>query len=161
EDHGGIVAARFSRDGGTLVTIGIDGAISVRDPHTWAFRRTLAGGVSGDDPIDQGLYLSAHGEYLLTTRDGQPRLWHLPSSTLIGTFPRKPGTAVAGQDLGDQLVLATVDGDAVHVWNLDVATWPAIACRAAGRNLSAREWAQFGPRGAPYRSTCPEWPAAS
>ncbi|MGD9753532.1 MAG: BTAD domain-containing putative transcriptional regulator, partial [Acidimicrobiia bacterium] len=82
EDHGGIVAARFSRDGGTLVTIGIDGAISVRDPHTWAFRRTLAGGVSGDDPIDQGLYLSAHGEYLLTTRDGQPRLWHLPSSTL-------------------------------------------------------------------------------
>ena len=160
-DHGGVVAARFSRDGSTLVTLGTDGTISLRHPRTWEFQRALSGGVSSRELLGFGLALSQNGEYLLTTRDSKPRLWHLPSSTLIGAFPHKSGLVAGANDLGEQLRLATLDDQRVYFWNLDVSTWPQIACKAAGRNLSRAEWEQFGPKGVPYQSTCPQWAAAA
>ena len=42
---------------------------------------------------------------------------------------------------------------------LDPDEWQAIACRAAGRNLTRAEWAEYlGDE--IYRATCPEWPPA-
>ena len=161
DDHGGVIAARFSRDGSTLVTLGNDGTISLRDPTTWAFVRSIAGGVSSRDNLDLGLYLSENGEYLVTTRDGKPRLWHLPTSTMIGAFPHTSGRTASGNDLGHQVQLVTLADEKVYVWNLDVTSWPHIACRAAGRNLTRDEWDQFGPKNVPYQQTCPDWPAAS
>ncbi|MGD9753507.1 MAG: hypothetical protein AB7W59_21135 [Acidimicrobiia bacterium] len=158
-DHHGIIAARFGQDGNTLVTLGTDGSIALRDPQTWAFLRMLSGGISGTDSLDTGLYLSADGRYLLTTRDGKPRLWDLPSATLIGTFPHRAGLTASGNDLGAQLRLVTLDAGYALSWNLDVTAWPALACRAAGRNLTEDEWRQFGPRSTPYRATCPQWPS--
>jgi WD40 repeat protein len=158
-DHGGVIAARFSRDGATLVSLGIDGTIALRDPRTWEVVRVLAGGVSATDNLDLGLHLSADGQYLLTTRDRRPRLWHLPSATVIGSFPHRTGLLATGMDLGPQLRLVTMDDEHGLIWNLDVASWPEIACRAAGRNLSQAEWAQFGPKDVPYQSTCAQWPA--
>jgi hypothetical protein len=55
--------------------------------------------------------------------------------------------------------LATVVDDTVVMWNLDLDAWPEIACRAAGRNMTAAEWEEFGPQDEPYRATCPQWPA--
>ncbi|MFN0089729.1 MAG: AAA family ATPase [Acidimicrobiales bacterium] len=157
-DNGGVVAARFSRDGRVLVTLAIDGAIHERDPDTWAVKRTIAGGTSSSDNLDLGLYLSPDGAYLVTTRDARPRLWRLPTATLVGSFPHKNGLTASGADLGDQLQLVTLDDANVLLWNLDVTTWPAIACRAAGRNLTQAEWKQFGPKDVPRQQTCPQWP---
>jgi hypothetical protein len=33
-----------------------------------------------------------------------------------------------------------------------------LACRTAGRNMTAAEWQQFGTRDQPYRPTCEQWP---
>jgi hypothetical protein len=51
--------------------------------------------------------------------------------------------------------------DSATEWNLDVDTWEAIACHAAGRNLTRDEWAEFLGDDTPYRATCAEWPPAS
>ena len=90
-----------------------------------------------------------------------PRLWHLPASTLIGSFPHRSGLVAGGSDLDDRLQLATVLDDKVLVWNLDVDSWAVIACGAAGRNLTADEWQQFGSRNVPHQQTCPQWAAAA
>jgi WD40 repeat protein len=160
-DHGGVIAAGFSDDGMTLVTLGIDGTIALRDAQTWAFVREIAGGVSATDNLDPGVYLSADGVFLLTTRDTQPRLWHLPSGTVIGAFPHRAGLVASGVGIGPQLRLVTMEGDHALIWNLEVTSWPDIACRAAGRNFTSAEWAQFGPKGVPYAATCAQWPAAA
>jgi hypothetical protein len=51
--------------------------------------------------------------------------------------------------------------DSATEWDLDVDTWEAIACHAAGRNLTRDEWAEFLGDDTPYRATCAEWPPAS
>jgi hypothetical protein len=47
------------------------------------------------------------------------------------------------------------------IWDLDVDSWPQIACRAVGRNMTIEEWEQHGPKSVdePYNATCPQWPA--
>ena len=99
--------------------------------------------------------------YLLTVRDQTPRLWHVPTGTDLGTFPHDPGRIPGGSDGETVVGLATlVDDRALH-WNLDVDTWPEIACRAAGRNLTTEEWEQFGPEESDYPTTCSQWAGAS
>ena len=44
------------------------------------------------------------------------------------------------------------------MWNLDTDSWFGIACQAAGRNLTEREWERVGPRDSDYVATCPQWP---
>ena len=147
----GIVAVRYSPDGSTLATIGDDGRITLRDPITNAPRRTLVGssyGTLGDAP----LWFSADGRYALSGSDGKARLWDLRAAVQIGDpFPNDDDFQLDGND---GLKLLTAVGDHMLLWNLDPATWLAIACRAAGRNLSAEEWRTFGPAGEPYHQTC-------
>jgi WD40 repeat protein len=161
DDHAGAVVTRFSRDGATLVTLGTDGSIAVRDPDTYVVQRVVSGGTSAADALSNGVYIGHDGQYFVTTRDAAPRLWHLPTATLIGSFPHTSGLVAAGNDLGDRLLLTTLLGEHVLIWNLDVDSWSAIACRAAGRNLTAEEWRQFGPKDVPYQQTCPQWAAAA
>jgi DNA-binding SARP family transcriptional activator/WD40 repeat protein len=49
--------------------------------------------------------------------------------------------------------------DTSVVWDLDPDDWQAAACRAAGRNLTHAEWAEFLGPDEPYRLTCPTFPA--
>jgi WD40 repeat protein len=58
----------------------------------------------------------------------------------------------------DGKVLVAGDGTRMVHWNIDQATWPAIACEAAGRNLARAEWARYLPNAGPYRATCPDHP---
>jgi WD40 repeat protein len=60
---------------------------------------------------------------------------------------------------GSRRRLVTADASTTWLWNLDETTWPDVACAAAGRNFTRAEWLQLGPRGEPYRVTCPRWPA--
>ena len=54
--------------------------------------------------------------------------------------------------------LITTTPNQLLAWNLDVKTWPAVACEAAGRNLTLDEWERFGPD-EPYHATCDQWPS--
>ena len=143
---GGATTARFSRDGSILVTRGVSGTIAVRDPVTFDVIRTIEGGTSAAEGLAPGPYISPDGEYLLTVKESVPRLWHLPSRTVIGTFPHEAGLVASGNDKGDELRMVSLLGDHALLWNLDVDTWPEIACRAGGRNLSVAEWKSSGPR---------------
>jgi hypothetical protein len=74
-----------------------------------------------------------------------------------GRFPHDLAWAATMASQTNQL--ATVVDGALVVWNIDLDSWPDLACRAAGRNLTRAEWEQFGPAGA-YHATCDRWPSA-
>jgi WD40 repeat protein len=59
---------------------------------------------------------------------------------------------------GDGRRLVTIGPDGITVWNYDIDSWPEIACELAGRNLTATEWEQVGPRTVGYRATCDQYP---
>ncbi len=155
-DLGPVVVAGFSPDGRRLATVDPSGAITIRDATTFAAERVLLG---ANPPNDVGgtISWSPDGSVLLSQFDIQPRLWDVETGRQLGDpFPNDPEVTY-GTTWGTSLVTA-VD-DRVHVWNLDLSAWPEIACQAAGRNMTDNEWEQFGPRGEPYRVTCPQYPA--
>ena len=45
----------------------------------------------------------------------------------------------------------------LFLWDLNVESWKARACRRANRNLTASEWNKFIGPGMPYHSTCPDF----
>ena len=45
-----------------------------------------------------------------------------------------------------------------QIWDLDPDHWIEAACRLAGRNLTAEEWATNIGDLAEYRPTCPQLP---
>jgi hypothetical protein len=65
------------------------------------------------------------------------------------------GTAIRGDGL--EAAVATDQG--IVIWDLDPDHWVDAACQIAGRNLTRIEWAQYVGDLAPYRSTCPAYPA--
>jgi WD40 repeat protein len=109
--------------------------------------------------------------------DGTVLLWDLPTGRALGTL-RAGSTAVSGLAFssdGTRLASAVEapvlqvgeDGfldrppavPSVLLWNLDLESWSAEACRVAGRNLSVAEWARYVGPELPYRSACPQFTA--
>lgn len=153
---GGVVAASFSSDGDMLVVIGGRGAVHLVDAHSFELRRELEEADVSSSTIALPPVLTDDGRWLFSAADGVARLWHLDSGRQLGKpFPSDPDGRPFGVADRDLLRLVTpVAGDAL-VWNLDTTSWPALACRAAGRNMTESEWATFGPRDTEYRPTCP------
>jgi len=151
-----VVALRFSPNGQLLVTVTRSGRIDLRDPETFEVSRSLLG-TGGVEVVDGPIWFSGDGRHTLIAGDGAARLWNLEIGAQVGdVFPNDPDIRIGGQDGAPRLITGV--GDHFLVWNVDPDTWPAIACRAAGRNMTLEEWEQFGPQGEPYRATCPEWP---
>lgn len=87
--------------------------------------------------------------------DGTVRLWDVGTRRPLGRpIPTDPGTVPRFLP-GKELRLLTVQAGRVHVWNLDPGSLADAACFAAGRNLTRDEWVDLGPKGEPYRQTCP------
>ncbi len=92
--------------------------------------------------------------------NGNVRVWDRESGDQIGNEIQIPR-----QQFGLDMTTAR-DGDLIGVsrdsefalWNYDIESWPALACNIAGRNMTQREWADFGPQGVEYRVTCPQFP---
>ncbi len=157
---GGLTTMTFSADGKLLVTRDDAGSIDLRDPETFEIFDSLPGGVTTAEALGWDPYISADSRYVLTTKEQRPRLWDLEARMPIGTFPSDEGLVPDASAGADRLNLVTTLGDYAMVWNLNTDEWPEIACRAAGRNLTADEWEKFGPVDEPYRATCEEWPSA-
>ena len=87
--------------------------------------------------------------------DGTVRLWDVGTCRPLGRpIPADPGTVPRFLP-GKELRLLTVEAGRVNVWNLDPGSLADAACFAAGRNLTRDEWVDLGPKGEPYRQTCP------
>lgn len=151
----GTVAVSYSPDGRHLATVASDGTIALRDPISMVMLRSLVGSGSADS---SGLAWTLDGRFLLSTFDHRSaRLWDVESGTQIGDpFPNNASQSAATAT-SEVLPLVTTTTEAVRVWNLDTSTWPDLACRVAGRNMTKAEWDQFGPRDTDYRATCPQY----
>jgi len=92
--------------------------------------------------------------------NGNVRVWDRESGDQIGSE-----IEVDRQTVGGLEMTTARDGDIIGVslnteyalWNYDFDSWPALACDIAGRNMTQREWADFGPQGVEYRVTCPQF----
>jgi WD40 repeat protein len=153
----GVRVARYSPDDEYLVTVDELGLMSFRDPQTGNVLRTIAGAAGVTNTAGVSIAFSRDGELMVTSFDGNIRLWDVASGSQIGvSFPHDVGV-IAGFAESGILQLVTSVGPEMLIWNLDTSTWSDIACHAAGRNMTRAEWEQFGPRDTEYRATCPEY----
>ena len=95
--------------------------------------------------------------------NGNVRVWDRATGDQIGREiaigRQSSGTGVAAARDGD-LVGILLDTE-FAIWNYDLDSWPELACDIAGRNMTPSEWDDFGPQGAEYRATCPQFPSGA
>jgi WD40 repeat protein len=150
-----VVQLAYTPDEKSVVTVGADGKIVMRDAITFQPTGKEFVGNRSTGSGDFGPWFTADGKYLVTISDSQGRMWDVASATQIGSvFPSTDGWS--GMSSPNAKYLATGTGDRIVRWNLDVTAWELIACRAAGRNLTTGEWKRYGPRDVPYHATCPD-----
>ena len=156
---GEVAWARFSGDGQVLATVAPGGEVTIRDGTTFEPIRRLT--VSDQISPWMTMGFSDDGRFLVTVHPTGGRLWDVATGALVGqvipTLENTAPSSVPGRHPG----LVTASERWVELWDFDVDQWPAIACHAAGRNLTRAEWDEFGPRDQPYHATCPEWPEAT
>ena len=151
-----ISVANWSQDGTLLATADfVGGSIVVRDGTTFEVVRSIDSPSFGVETWnDAALIFSADNQFLLTNIDNEGQFWDVASGERIGRpFPNHP-QANSGVNWGTHPQLITTTENSALVWNLNVDTWPALACRAAGSEITAQEWAQWGPNDEPYRRLC-------
>ncbi len=118
--------------------------------------RTMVGSLGVGNTWSNGALLFSHdNRLLLTNLAGPGRLWDVETGAQIGDpFPNLKGVN-PGSNVGEnglQLITGTERG--ALIWNLDTDSWPEIACRAAGSNLTEDEWAQWGPTRRALSASC-------
>ena len=149
-----VTTVAFTPDGHTLAVGDDSGAIGVIDVASGRFEQELFRGNRGAINL---LSYTADGTRLLAA-SGDGLLWWYDVAT-----GQPIGEPLAGNPTGfsfdsgvQHVVAASAEG--LRVWNFDVETWPELACRRAGRNLTEDEWDRYLPPGEPYRVTCGEFP---
>lgn len=152
-----VTEAVFSPDGRYLLTGDFSGKVIVRDAETFQPVGTeLIVGTSGlGAEGGRALQFTADGQYLVSTL-GPPVLVDVATWTAVGgPFPSKQGFQLGVPD--GARYLPTVTDESAVVWTLDPERWSAIACQAAGRNLTPAEWRQYGPTDRELTPTCRQW----
>ncbi|NNE94960.1 MAG: PQQ-binding-like beta-propeller repeat protein, partial [Acidimicrobiales bacterium] len=156
---GGILEVAYSPDGRYLASRDGNASLDIRDPDSLEILFSIETGGGAVEELGYGPIWSKDSRYLLTVKDGNPRLWNVEERALAGAFPNDPGFLARGFASADYPQLVTVRDDNLQFWNTDPGGWYDIACEAAGRNLTQTEWEQFGPTDAEYEPTCPQWPS--
>jgi DNA-binding SARP family transcriptional activator/WD40 repeat protein/energy-coupling factor transporter ATP-binding protein EcfA2 len=151
-----VVTAAFTPDG-SVVAIGRSGRVWLLDGETLAVIGEFDEAGAATAALSRPPVVTADGRWMFSASDGFARVWHLESGLQMGKpFPADPGgTPWATADADLLRMVTPYRGDAL-IWNLDMEGWAALACRAAGRNMTVEEWVTFGPQDAEHRQTCPE-----
>jgi DNA-binding SARP family transcriptional activator/WD40 repeat protein len=142
--------ARFSTDGAYVFSSDRAGLLSIRDADTLAVVGTALGhrdiAFMDGDPRT-GLVISGG------TADRTARLWAFQDGNPVQIG--RPFPSAIFPVTGPGLFVTRSLDDQVWLWDIDASGWLATACRAAGRNLTAAEWQQYGPQDQPFHATCP------
>jgi TIR domain/WD domain, G-beta repeat len=150
--YGATLSLLFTPDGLGIETAGGDGFTTMWDVETGNQLLTLKAGqkaaLSVAMTADQRLMAVGSGDNVV-------RLWDMTSGIEIGLPLANFTDWVYGVDFNPAgTTLASVSGDgSVVLWDVNVESWLARACAAAGRNLTQEEWDNFFPDLA-YEETC-------
>lgn len=160
ETPGGIQSAAFTPDD-SIVTVGADGSVVEIDPSVGRAVRELddAGNAAGERAVPPRF--SPDGTLMYSATDGAARIWHVPSGRRLGTLPSDSGEVPSATEDDDRLRVVTPVAGRALIWDLEADGWIEVACAAAGRDMTATEWAAHGPRDADHRSTCANTEEAS
>lgn len=90
-----------------------------------------------------------------------PPSWTTPGPGSASSWPGSRTGGIAGFDPGSTTLASIGDDGAVLLWDVDVDSWRARACRLAKRNLTRSEWDRYVGAGTAYRRTCPAYPAGT
>jgi WD40 repeat protein len=161
-----IKSVAFSSDGKTLASASgqNDGTIKLWDVAT---RQQLGRDFAGYVTEMKKIIFNPDGKTLASTSDRSPDgkvykifLWDVATHQLIGQ-PLNAHTDFIG-DIAfspDGQMLASSGGDsALRLWDMNLESWAARACRLANRNLTRQEWERYFPN-EDYQKTCPDLPA--
>lgn len=146
------VWASFSPDASRLVVTGADGQVGVVrvDSVEWLAPPLYAHRGEAD-----AAEWAADGSLFATSAaDGRIGLWDGPTGAFLGAIDAGLGDDDGSVRFDGTDVVVDAHGTETFRFDTRVAGWIAFACRVAGRNLTAEEWAAtFGDEG--YRETCP------
>jgi WD40 repeat protein len=153
-DNVGVYSSDVSNDGRTIVTGGQAG------PRIWdiAMGNPLGPALTGLNGFASTIDMSSDGSTVVgADESGHVVFWDVQTGTTIGDPLPGPGP-------NDNWLAAYFTPDGRHVsvvsetgsgwvWNVDPSDWETMACRVAGRSLTAQEWQEFLPD-RPYHATC-------
>jgi WD40 repeat protein len=147
----------MSHDGNTLAIGDRSGGI-----HLWdlAARRALrAQPLSGHRGNVTAVAFSRSGDRLVSSGSDGVRLWNVRTGNAIGAplHGGEPETVSLAVSPDGTLAASGHRAGMLRVWDVDVNSWKALACRMGNRNLSDAEWQAYFP-GEDYRVTCPDLP---
>jgi WD40 repeat protein len=154
-------AIAFTADDRALLIGDQDGSISEIDVATGTVSPSRFESMHG--PV-VGLGSLPDGHVGAISHDGTMSIYDATSGQPIGPpmawAPRVnlEQFDVPNVDIAVHHLLAS-DPHGLRLWNIDLSTWPAVACQRAGRNLTHDEWTRYMPADEPYRRTCPQFPA--
>jgi WD40 repeat protein len=157
----------FSPDGQLLAVAGVGNSITLWDVAT--------GQPVGPPLLDHfyevnSLAFSPNGQILASgSADRTVMLWDVTTGQALGlpltghtskvnSVAFSPDGKILASSSANPYATARRSADkSIILWDVDVESWQARACRRANRNLTRVEWRQFfGDR--PYRPTCPDLP---
>ena len=110
----------------------------------------------------QELFGTADGSLIVTRGgEGSANLYDVASGIRLGApipIPVEDELQAVSIALdGSRMAIGGGNENGYQIWDLDVDHWVEAACRLAGRNLTAQEWADNIGELAEYRPTCPEF----
>jgi WD40 repeat protein len=153
-----VTALIFSADGSHLASGSPDGTVMPWDATTRQpllnrpYRQRRGVNALAFSPAGQTLYVAG--------LDGQITLWDVGHQEQVGppfNAHQAPILALSLSQDGRTLASTDLEGRVI-LWPVDVASWRALACRRANRNLAPRDWERMVGDGLPYQAPCPDLP---
>jgi WD40 repeat protein/serine/threonine protein kinase len=169
--QGSVKSVAFSPDGHTLASIDSNNVILLWDIQTM---KPLGQPLVNVDPniaqellAQDGLTFSPNGRLLAAGGYQSVTVWDVTKGERVarafptfGTFDTVRGVAFSSDGQRILTIAHAYPVDYITVWNINAASWPALACSIANRNLTLDEWNRFIGN-EPYQKVCPNFPIDS
>lgn len=142
-----IAIGAWNADESLFASASSNGTITIRDGTTFEPVIEMVGETGiGNAWADGTMFFSDDNATLLSNHDKSARLWDIETGRQIGDpFPSLHATN-SGINIGPEgFQLVTMAEASILYWNLDIDSWPDIACKFADSELTDSEWLQWGP----------------